>query len=58
MRLDPNCPKCGTGMRANLPDAVLPAGWTIYQQVTCGRCGHVLQVGGSPDHGVLIWPDS
>jgi len=37
-------------MRANLPNKVLPPTWTIHQQVTCGKCGHVLQFrdGGAP----------
>jgi len=50
MRLDLNCPKCGGAIAANLPDRSLPAGWTVHQQVTCGRCGHVLQFedGGAP----------
>lgn len=50
MRLDLNCPQCGTGMRANLPGKVLPAGWTIHQQVTCGRCGETLKFQGGCSH--------
>ncbi len=52
MRVSLGCPKCGASMTANLPDTVLPvpAGWLVHQQVTCGRCGHVLQFedGGAP----------
>lgn len=50
MRLDLNCPKCGASVAASLPDTALPTGWTIHQQVRCGRCGETLkfQDGGSP----------
>ncbi len=34
MRVALNCPKCGASMAGNLPDTVLPAGWTIHHQET------------------------
>lgn len=45
MRLPLHCLACGAPMRVNLPDRTLPAGWSIHQSVTCGRCGHVLNFG-------------